>query len=145
MQSVSGLQENYWHPVVVLPLAVWVWMRPRQKPVQIRSMCSCSSPLSGHSPTAPEPDRRNKRELAAYVRGLKKNQKTCLCITGHHSDASHRINGRIYRVTEIWCTIQKIHLKDFFSIFFSCVILTKWFIQAIRIAQKYRLIPLQLS
>lgn len=35
-------------------------------------MCSCSSPLSGYSPTAPEPDRRNKRELAAYVGEQKK-------------------------------------------------------------------------
>ena len=61
MHSVSGLQENYLHPVVVLPLAVWVWTCPRQKPVQIRSMCSCFSPRSGHSPAARELSRLRAR------------------------------------------------------------------------------------
>lgn len=47
MHSVAGLQENYFHPVVVLPSAVWVWTRPKQKPVQMRS-------TRGRCPTAPE-------------------------------------------------------------------------------------------
>lgn len=53
---------TYLHSFVLLPLAGWVWTCPRQKAVQIRPKCLCSSPLCGYDPTAPVPEKR--RELS---------------------------------------------------------------------------------
>lgn len=121
----SELQENYLHPVVVLPVAVEVWICPRQKTVQTRSMCWGCSPLSGYSPNAPVSWRRRRVTLMKLMWGSKNLGYVKSHING--IKAHFQIHASTYKMQ---------HRGDMSErIFFIPLILSKWHLQAITAIQ----------